>query len=248
MEKLIFIGIIVVCLLGVLVILVKLIRGFNGQLKIAKVTAIKVASAGSVIADTPSEVKIQSLSSQKFYDNAGNLINPDEFDKFWVKGCSMLLCGIRDNDLLFTKPISLDNLSFTKPHVFVLRRDDHVRSEATFKNDLAEFKIRRTWAVVRVDVENIAACAREIILSQNFQDLKQNNSEAFLSEEDMLRDFVEERVSKYMNQYPTCIHEADENHIAIISTTLKASKGNKVTFSIHPARIIVGEVMYSFHM
>ena len=60
----------------------------------------------------------------------------------------------------------------------------------------------------------------------------------------MLKDFNDERIEQYMEQYPDSMNESDKNHVAIISTTLKASKENKVTFSIHPARTIVGEVVY----
>ena len=64
----------------------------------------------------------------------------------------------------------------------------------------------------------------------------------------MLEDFVNVRLNKYMEQYPNCHDEKDNNHKAIISTTLKASKGNKVTFSLHPVRTIMGEVLYSYKM
>lgn len=242
-----FFCIVAICLIGVILVLLALIKKVDKQVKIIKPIKIKVATAGSVVANTPSDVKIQNFGNQEFCDNANNSINLDEFNKFWVKGSSMLLCGIKNNDLLLTKPIKLDDLSFDKPHVFVLRRDHKVRSEAILKKDLAEFKIRRTWAVVRVGEKDVADCARQIIQSQNFQDLKQNHLKDFLSEEDMLSDF-NERIKKYMQQYPTCKNEADENHVAIISTTLKASKKNKVTFSIHPARVIEGEVIYSFHL
>mgnify|MGYP000790374457 FL=1 len=83
--------------------------------------------------------------------------------------------------------------------------------------------------------------------SDSFKKLKNEHKDAFLSDEQMLEDFKTERIKKYMEQYPDSIDESNDNHVAIISTTLRASKGNKVFFSIHPARIIVGEVVYSFH-
>lgn len=248
MEKIIYFGIIIICSIAFIVIFSKLLKEFGKQLKLAQVTSVKVSCAGSSIANAPREVRVQ-LYNRKFYDRNNHLLNPDAFGKFWVKGWSMLLCGIEDNDLLFTREVHFhDNISFDRPHVYVLKRDDYVRNKVATKNDLAEFKVRRAWAIVHIGKDDLIECAKKIITSAFFADLRKKHPDYFLSEKEMLDDFKNERIEKYKNQYPNSTDASDDNNIAIISTTLKASKGNKVTFSIHPARIIVGEVVYSYKM
>ena len=163
-------------------------------------------------------------------------------------GWSMMLCGINDNDLLFTKKVSLDKLSFDQPHVFVLKRDECVRRKVALDNDMAEYKVRRGWNVVSLGEDNWEECIKKIIDTDKFRELKNKFPELFLSDEDMLEDFKNVRLNKYMEQYPNCRDKSDNNHTAIISTTLKASKGNKVTFSLHPVRTLMGKVFYSYKM
>lgn len=248
MEEIIFISIVIVCFLGFMSIFLMLCGRLKKQLRMAKVTNVNVACAGSVVAGAPNNVKIQNFDGFKLYDNEGGLINTNEYDKFWVKGGSMLLCGIRDNDLLLTRRVSVDDVDFGRPHVFVLRRDDEVCSEAVLHNDMANYKVRRTWAVINMGEDNYVEAVRNIMKTESFVSLRNQNPAVFLSESDMIDDFMTERVRKYMVRYPECENMGDENHKAIISTTLKVSDGNRVTFSIHPARIIEGEVVYAYHM
>ncbi len=248
MGKIIYFSVIASCLIAFIVIFSRLLIEFCKQVKLATTTSVKVSCAGSAVANAPREVKVQ-LKARKFYDKNDILVNPDDYDKFWVKGWSMLLCGINDNDLLFTRKISsLDDVEFNQPHVYVLRRDDYVREKVAAENDRAEFKVRRAWAFVRIGKDDLRECLRNIFLSEFFVDLKHKYPDSFFTEEEMLKDFYGERMGKYMKQYPDSANESDENHVAVISTTLKRSKGDKVTFSIHPARTIVGEVVYSYKM
>ena len=244
--EIIYFGVIVICSITFIVIFSNLLKEFGKQLKLSQATSVKVSCAGSAVENAPREVKIQ-LRNRKFYDKNNQLLNPDDYGKFWVKGWSMLLCGIKDNDLLFTRDMqSIDDISFECPHVYVLKRDDYVRNKVAEKNDLAEFKVRRTWGIVRIEKDDLIECARKIIATDFFSELRIQYPNFFLTDDEMLDDLKNERIKKYMDQYPNSANESDENNIAIISTTIKASKGNKVTFSIHPARTIMGEVVYSY--
>lgn len=249
MDEIIYFGAIAACLIIFVSIFWGVLSDFRRQLKLAVATSVKVSCAGSAIPNTPCEVKVQGINRRKFYDKNNNPVDPEKFKKYWVKGWSMLLCGIKDNDLLFTHDIKLnDILSANYPQVYVLRRDDYVRHKVAEENDMAEYKIRRTWAVVRIGKDDLIECAKRIMSTDEFKDLQKKYSTAFLKEEEMLEDFENERIEKFMNQYPDSVEETSENHIAIISTTLKSSKGDKVTFSIHPARTVVGKVIYSYRM
>lgn len=245
MKVIFFISIIVICLVVIVSLFLMILTDFTKQLKSARTTTVKVSCAGSAVENAPKEVQIQ-LDDRKFYDNNKQLVKPEEFEKFWVKGSSMLLCGIKNDDLLFTRKVSTENISFNRPHVYVLKREDYVCQKVAIENDLAEFKVCRAWAIVRIGKDDIEKTARNIIKTKFFKELQENNASFFLSEQDMLDDLVKTRLKKYKKQYPDCEEESDINNRAIISTTLKASKGNKVTFSIHPTKTIVGEVIYSY--
>lgn len=249
MDKIIYFGVIITCLIIFVSIFWKVLGDFRKQLKLAVATSVKVSCAGSAIPNTPREVKVQGINRRKFYDKNNNPVNPENFKKYWVKGCSMLLCGIKENDLLFTHDIGLkDILSAVYPQVYVLKRDDYVRHKVAEENDMAEYKIRRTWAVVHIGKDDLIECAKRIMSTDEFRDLQAKHPTAFLTEKEMLEDFENERIEKFKNHYPNSAEETNENHIAIISTTLKSSKGDKVTFSIHPARTVVGKVIYSYQM
>lgn len=248
MSEIIFIGIIAVCLVTVIVVFVRMTTGLGKQFKLAKTLTVDIACAGSPVAYTPCAVRIQNLAAQTFSDGTGNMITPKDYIPFIVRGTSMLLCGIQDNDILFTKSIDqLDKISFKRPSVLVLKRDQQALADAVLKNDMAKYKVRRTWAIVRIGEDNVEEQVKQILACDGFKNLQEQYLYAFLSDEDMLDDFKKERITKYMKQYPNSRIQSDANHVAIISTTLRASKGNKVFFSIHPARIIVGKVIYSFH-
>lgn len=248
MKETIFFGIIAICLIVIGVIFIISMKMFSELLKKAIPVKIKVSCAGSAVPNTPNEIKVQGLYSQKFYDKNNNLVDPNDYIPYYVKGQSMLLCGINDDDVIFTKKIQIDSISFNKPHVYVLERDGFVRQKASIEKDYADYKVRRTWAIVRLGEDNLIECAKQIMETEEFKDLRNKHPKSFLSEDEMIKDFNDERIKKYYEQYPLCAEESDSNHIAIISTTLKSSMNNKVTFSIHPARTIVGEVFYSFKM
>ncbi len=248
MSEIIFISIIIACLVTAIVVFVRMTTGLGKQFRISKTITVNIACAGSPVAYTPCTVRIQNLAAQIFSDKMGNPIKPDGYIPFIVRGTSMLLCGIQDNDILFTHPIDQpDKISFECPSVLVLKRDQQALVDAVLKNDMAKYKVRRTWAIVRIGEDNIEERVQQIIASEGFKSLQQKYQYAFLSDEEMLEDFKRERITKYMKQYPNSKIQSDVNHIAIISTTLRASKDNKVFFSIHPVRIIVGKVIYSFH-
>lgn len=232
----------------VLLFVIQMFR-FCKYLRCSESTTIPIACAGSPIPFTPRELNVQNYRALSFQDNASNFwsyVDLAQYQSFWVKGQSMLLCGINNDDILFVRPLnSVEEVFFLKPRVLVLKRDTQASVEARSKNDFAEYKIRRTWDLVHVGKDDIEDHVRQIINNSCFQNLKKQYPEKFLSEEELLEDFRNERLTKYMKQYPNCKNEDDENYCAIISTTLRTSKDDKVFFSIHPAKIIIGEVVYS---
>lgn len=217
------------------------------HLKRTKISTLPTACAGSPQPGTPTNIKIQDLPIHNFHTETGEQINFDDYEKFWIKGWSMLLCGIRNNDILFAKRISEADLFFDTPKVLVLKREGKSLAEAITKDDDAKYKVRRTWAMLLFNEAQIIAEVKKIMENKFFRDLKNDYPENFFSDEDMITD-LKSRIAKYKREYPNCEKASNKDNRVIISTTLrKIGKERKVFFSIHPARIIVAEAVHSFH-
>lgn len=209
-----------------------------------KIESVDVASAGSSIPQNPQQIMTSSSSLKRLqtYDAKTH------YRKFWIKGTSMLLCGIRNDDILFTEDVNLDIINFEQPKVLVLKREGDSLNKAIAKGDYANYKVRRTWAKLKFDEKKIMAEVEKIMGHDIFKQLQTNYPKSFYSKEQMLTDCRDNRIAKYEQEYPDCKNESDENNLVIISTTLRKVEGeSKVFFSIHPARIIVGKAVYTFH-
>lgn len=211
-----------------------------------KIEPVDVASAGSPIPQTPQQIMTSSASLNKLQTCNEGLT---DYRKFWIKGNSMLLCGIRNDDILLTEtidPTEISKLSF--PKALVLKREGRSLEEAIAKGDYAKYKVRRAWAVLPFDEEQIMAKVDEIMQSIAFQQLRRDYPKSFYSNEEMKTDCREKRIAKYIREYQNCKMESDDSHKIIISTTLREVKGeSKVFFSIHPVRTVVGKAVYTFH-
>ena len=252
MEKQDFILIIVgICALLVIIIFIAQMILFIRHVRRTKISTLTTASAGSPIPQTPTDIKIQDLPLHNFRTDTGEQIDSTKYLKFWIRGWSMLLCGIRNEDILFAKPIESDKiakLQFDQPKVLLLKREGQSLYEATNKGDDAKYKARRTWAILPFDEKKIIDKVDEIMQNEIFQRLRRDYPENFLSNEEMKKDCLNNRIAKYRNEYPNCETTLSKDNLVIISTTLRKVDGeNKVFFSIHPARIIVAEAVYSFH-
>lgn len=109
------------------------------------------------------------------------------------------------------------------------------------------YKVRRIWALWNVDGEQpIDSLLREIINSKKFQELKNDGKKLDLYPGEIsLIDEFKKRLEIYRNEHEGCNNPQNENHIAVISTTLR-KETNKISFSIHPAKIVKGRVSYVF--
>lgn len=247
MEKSIVLFTAIICLSLLILQIIILFR----HSKMVKVTAVDVACAGSSTPGALKNVIVQNLSTRNFQTEVPNeSINFDSYKKFWVKGNSMLLCGIENGDILFTRPIKPKKIKDLNglPKALVLKREGRSLTEAIAKDDYARYKIRRTWAILPFDEDLLLAKVDEILHNTTFQDLRAAYPENFLSNEEMKTDCREKRIGNYLRDYPNCKKDSSKDNLVIISTTLREENGKtKVFFSIHPARIIVGEAVYTFH-
>jgi len=203
---------------------------------------LKVACAGDVHMQTNRTQLLVNLKKDGFVDENNKTIDYESYNHYSVCGKSMLLTGIEDGDLLFVKPYKdADAMSF--PCVVVIQRDHYPR----FDTNVAQYKVRRSWAKANLSTDNLGAIIGNIMDSKEFKELISTSGEkkCFMESDKMREDFFETRWKKYKKDYPSCEKINDKNNIAVISTTLD-TKTNIVHFSIHPFRCIKGEVMYSF--
>lgn len=205
-----------------------------------------VACAGSEKPFTPQALNVTNLRWDNFKDKNGNKLNKKDFIKFIIKGDSMLLGGIKNNDLVFVRKIK-DKTALQFPSIMALKRDKNALQKAAQFNDKATIKIRRTWRICTLDksdeeIENILS---EIINSQEFNNLKRIDESKFPEAECLVSDFKEKRLKRYREEHEGCNRTDSKDNNAIISTTLDTRTG-KVHFSIHPFYSIIGKVEYAF--
>ena len=253
MENGIIMLIFLACLAIVFIVLFAMqIRTYDKHLKEITISTLNIAAAGSAHPETPEKIKLKDLPLQKFHNRAGEPIDFKNILMFCVRGWSMLLCGIRNNDILFAKPVSetaIKHLSFDNPKVLVLKREGKSLKEAIEKDDYAKYKIRRAWAMLPFDEAQIMAKVNEIMQHATFKKLQREYPANFFSDE-IMKASLADRIVNYEQEYPNCKKASSKDNVVIVSTTLRnieGEKDRKVFFSIHPARIIVGQVIQSFH-
>lgn len=216
------------------------------RIRLTQGVRLNVALAGDVRYGGPCSRDIVNLNKDGFINATGERLEIKESTCFSVYGTSMLLCGIQDGDILFTQILKKDE-DLHCPTVIVLKRDHMVYDDISLGN-VAQYKVRRAWAeVLMQNVKTLEQQFDSIVQSDEFKQLinEKNYQIFFPSIEEMKKDFFEVRLKKYKEDYPTYENIGDDNHKAIISTTLD-KRTNLVHFSIHPRRCLVGEVTDSF--
>lgn len=154
--------------------------------------------------------------------------------KYIVQGNSMMLCGIKENDIV---AVLTDCEKIEYPAILLIKK-------ANPSPDSAAFKIRRTWAECNdAKKETVNDALREILSSEMFAKVKKE--EAFPGEKAVIENF--------QHRYQDFIKEYSTDKKVIISTTLHNSPNEKdepyygkIMFSIHPFDSIVGVVKAAF--
>lgn len=191
-----------------------------------------------------------NLTTSSFLDNDGNPINVDDYDGFVVSGDSMELANIKDGNLLLVRKNERFTDSTPLPAVFVLKRENPLVGQG-------KYKMRRIWAVSYLgDIVSIEDVVRGIMNHPEFIQLKRS-TDLCLDEASMLREFTGEggRIEQYKNEHPHWNDVDSEENKVVISTTLRTEhegdvlhtpQGRHISFSIHPASLVVGKVAYAY--
>lgn len=198
-----------------------------------------VACAGSPISDIPASAYSLPLEYIEFKDKEGNVITPDGYLHFIVKGESMQFADIHDNYMVFADK----NAKPVFPAIIVLRR------EAAPKEQV-QYKIRRGWQFCNIN--DALETVRKIMASKDFEIIR--NLQPYDNDASLLTDFENKRLKRYHEQHPFSSNEDDRYFNVIISTTYHTDNSTdvedrgKIRFSIHPASLLIGEVVRSFPM
>lgn len=191
-----------------------------------------------------------NLTTSTFLDDKGNPVNVDDYDGYVVSGNSMELANIKDGNLLLVRKDDSFDDSTPLPGVFVLKREHALEHQG-------KYKMRRIWSVAYLNQTNVENMARGIMTHPEFIRLRRNEA-LCLDEERMLREFVGDdgRIAIYKREHPHWnVNGSDENKV-VISTTLRTEKegefqtesGRHISFSVHPANLVVGKVAYVYSM
>lgn len=190
--------------------------------------------------------KSVSVKNNTFVDKDGQKINPDEYYQFVVEGNSMQFCGIHDKDLIFVKKgFRITDLNLNGfPYILVLKNSN------TFEEN-PEFKIRRAWGISQYGDDRFEKDVRTIMASESFQEIKKlkgvDGNAAYRGDDQVIDDFLKNRLPIYENRYIKCAHPDIWNHTVVISTTFDTDD-KYIHFSIHPIANIIGIVMAAFNV
>lgn len=199
------------------------------------------ACAGNPESKMTEKVSGASMSSNTMLDEEGNKLVTDDYQVFVASGESMSLADIHDGDMLFSKKeFRYEEIEMCLPDIFILKRERPEPKEPLYK-------VRRIWALWNVNGEQqIDSLLREIIHSEKFQELKRDGEKSALypGEIHLINDF-KKRLEIYRKEHEGCDNPQNDSHVAVISTTLRKGE-NKISFSIHPAKIVVGKVNYVY--
>ncbi|MDE6824105.1 MAG: S24 family peptidase [Duncaniella sp.] len=236
-----FIDLTIICALGVIVTALYAINRNSKDRKqvrdnlIESLVLYPTASAGTPTRTIPAEQESISTKYTQFRDYDGNIINPDKYMQFVVKGDSMQFCGIYNNDLIFVKKgFELQDLT-SFPIPVVIRRDNAPSNET-------QYKVRRAWGVCTFDT--CVDFVDKILSSEVFRN-KIAAIRFFEGDEVMSEDFRRERLSRYRDKYLDGKNDSEQYKNIIISTTFHTDD-NKIRFSIHPVSDVIGIVSESF--
>lgn len=183
-------------------------------------------------------------------DDKHRIIDSRNYRAYMASGQSMLLCGINDGDLLLTEKMPHIHNEQITPCILVLKREEYKQKEARERGDNAIYKIRRTWAKCEITdkEEDLLLIAKRIMERDDFKKVmeKAREKNAYTSDNIML-DRLKKSYNDYLMEHKGCIHKHNKNHEVLISTTLYV-EDNEVRFSIHPARIAEGKVVYAYNL
>lgn len=189
-------------------------------------------------------VKSISVKNNTFVDKDGTEIKADEYYHFVVEGNSMQFCGIHDKDLIFVKKgFRITDLDLNRfPYILVLRNTVNT-------DENPNYKIRRAWCISQFGDDRFENDVRTIMNSKGFQEIKElkgiDGNDAYRGDEQIIDDFLKNRLPKYENKYIKCDNPDTWNRTVVISTTFDTD--NKyIHFSIHPIANIVGVVTDAF--
>lgn len=183
-----------------------------------------------------------SMYSNEFVAPDGTALSPKKYQSYVTRGESMCLCGIHEGAVLFVrKDYCFDEQRITFPKILLLKRDkwgwknwkDIVLMWLGLK---PSYKVRRAWALYRVGEDDVDAILEQIREDATFGFLESRPE--FMGWDAMKNNFKNVKLGKYKTKYSGCEKDADANHLAVISTTLHKN----IMFSIHPVRVIEGEV------
>lgn len=230
MILLVFICIGGLALIGFLFFALKKSKEFRREAQDEYLETYNVACAGSPLMDTPRKIKSISVTHNKFESKNGVILDPAKYDKFIVKGNSMILCNIQDNDLIFVnKGFNNELNELEKPKIVVIKRENS-------KKDQCGFKLRRAW--VKCKGKECIYAIKKVINSEEFRVIKE--SKFYDGNSALINDLENVRLKRFLER-----QDNPESKEVVISTTFHTDT-KKIRFSIHPVEDIIGEVSESF--
>ncbi len=221
---------------------------FQYQKEIDTNKFLEVACAGTPKANNPESVKMPHVL-------ASNLVSKNDAGKnrgtkrFFVKGDSMLLGGIRNGDIVCVEMYSCEDVSqLHYPTIIVLKRNEKSEESAVAINDNSKYKIRRAWGTYHFNKNDLDTSKEKVMNRvgviyemELFRALRNKYPEKFLDKQEMINHF-EKKMSTYVDEYLLTESPKEKDFSVFISTTYD-TVDEKVRFSIHSIDLLQGQVV-----
>lgn len=200
------------------------------------VTCVAHAGSENGCEDVKSKVVLKALNLMEFKNRDGRILYPENFDLYLVKGECMRYVDIHPNDLIFSsKGFDVECYRGALPIILILRK--RVSSP-----DTCAFKLRRLWRVCNYR-DNLEGILISILESPEFQEVRQRPT--YDGDDALIKDFFENRLKKFEQDYINCEFPNVNDEKIIISTTFHTDI-ERVRFSIHPVSNVIGKVEAAF--
>jgi hypothetical protein len=160
---------------------------------------------------------VRDVSKFAITDQFENKINPANYQKYIVAGNSMVIAGIREDDLVLVDEIT-DYKNIKADNVIALKYE--------IDNDKSALKLRKKIACIDYQ--------------ENFDEWFNNLIKHYTIQAD--KEYIKEKYDKCIKKYHYLIN--DTRNITFLFSSTFHIEENRIDYSFHPAEFLFGVVKY----
>ncbi|MDR0680967.1 MAG: hypothetical protein LBG15_03820 [Dysgonamonadaceae bacterium] len=160
----------------------------------------------------------KDISKLAITDQLENKVNSADYQKYIVVGNSMLIAGIREDDLVLVDDKVIDYKNIKANNVIAIKYD--------IDNDESDLKLRKKIACID--------------FQENFDEWFNNLTKHYTIQAD--KEYIKEKYNKCIEKHISLIND-NKNVTFLFSSTFHTDK-NEIDYSFHPAKSLFGVIKY----